>query len=157
MDLSRVLTVDLYVTLAVYPLAAIRYLTGSESTAPKVRTATALGQPAATRIDRGMHAAFEFPSSVTGETFADFAMPGWGPFGLIPRMPKLSVKVALEGGDIEYYNYPLAGSYHWIKVKPRKGRARTEKAYKHPDGTGDASWTTYVRTAAGHRVAAHVD
>ncbi|KAJ8463956.1 hypothetical protein ONZ51_g9914 [Trametes cubensis] len=138
-DLGGGCTMD----MGVYPLAAIRYLTGSESTAPKVRTATALGQPATTRIDRGMHAAFEFPSSVTGETYADFAMPGWGPFGLIPRMPKLSVKVALEGGDIEYYNYPLAGSYHWIKVKPRKGRARTEKAYKHPDGTGDASWTTY--------------
>ena len=141
-----------------YPLAEIRFITAADTTPLDVTSAKAIGHPKdPERIDRGMHAAFEFPSSVTGETYADFAMPGWGPFGLIPRMPKLSVKVALEGGDIEYFNYPLAGSYHWIKVKPRKGRARTEKAYKHPDGTGDASWTTYVRTAAGHRVAVHVD
>ncbi|KAI8969882.1 NAD-P-binding protein [Trametes punicea] len=132
--------------MGVYPLAAIRYLTGTEPEVPEVKHAKAFGQPPDTgRVDRGMHATFALPSptGVTGETYADFAMPGWGPFGLLPRMPKLSVKVALEGGDIEYFNYPLAGSYHWIKVKPRKGSSRTEKVYKHPDGSGETSWTTY--------------
>ncbi|KAH9847871.1 NAD-P-binding protein [Lenzites betulinus] len=138
-DLGGGATMD----MGVYPLAAMRFLTGVESDAPEVTKATALGQPQTTRIDRGMHVTYALPSSITGETYVDFAMPGWGPFGLFPRMPKLSVRVALEGGDIEFFNYPLAGAYHWIKVKPRKGSARTEKAYKHPDGKGEASWTTY--------------
>lgn len=89
-----------------------------------------------------MHVSYALPSSGTAESYVDFSMPGWGPFGLIPRMPKLSVVVKLEGGEIEYYNYPLAGSYHWIKVKPRKGSARTERVYKHPDGSGEAWWTS---------------
>ncbi|KAI0833793.1 NAD-P-binding protein [Trametes gibbosa] len=138
-DLGGGATMD----MGVYPLAAMRFLTGTESDAPDVTKATALGQPQTTRIDRGMQVTYALPSSITGETYVDFAMPGWGPFGLLPRLPKLSVRVALEGGDIEFYNYPLAGAYHWIKVKPRKGSARTEKAYKHPDGKGDTSWTTY--------------
>ena len=141
---SRVLTVDLYVTLAVYPLAAVRYLTGSESTAPKVRTATALGQPAATRIDRGMHAAFEFPSSVTGETYADFAMPGWGPFGLIPHFVKNSMTVKLEGGEIYHYGLTLPHHYHKIKVSPVKGPGRVEKAYVFSSGLGQPWWSSYV-------------
>lgn len=130
--------------LPVYPLAAIRFLTGTESDPPEVTRAKALGNPDKTRIDRGMQTTYSLPASVSGETYVDFAMPGWGPFGLLPRMPKLSVRVALEGGDIEFFNYPLAGAYHWIKVKPRKGAARTEKVYKHPDGKGETSWTTCV-------------
>ncbi|KAI0636110.1 NAD-P-binding protein [Trametes polyzona] len=138
-DLGGGCTMD----MGVYPLAALRYLTGTESDPPEVTQATALGNPQTTRIDRGMHATYALPASVSGETYVDFSMPGWGPFGVFPRMPKLSVRVALEGGEIEFYNYPLAGSYHWIKVRPRKGGARTEKVYRFPDGRGENSWTTY--------------
>lgn len=138
-DLGGGCTMD----MGVYPLAAIRFLTSTESDPPEVIKAKAFGTPEKTRIDRGMHTTYSLPASVSGETYVDFAMPGWGPFGLLPRMPKLSVRVALEGGDIEFFNYPLAGAYHWIKVKPRKGAARTEKVYKHPDGKGETSWTTY--------------
>ncbi|KAI0363892.1 NAD-P-binding protein [Pilatotrama ljubarskyi] len=138
-DLGGSCTMD----MGVYPLAAIRYLTGTEMDVPQVTKATAFGQPETTRIDRGMHTTYALPDSVSGEMYVDFAMPGWGPFGMLPRMPKLSVKVALEGGDIEFFNYPLAGSYHWIKVKPRRGSARTEKVYKLPNGGGETSWTTY--------------
>ncbi|KAI0759684.1 NAD-P-binding protein [Trametes elegans] len=138
-DLGGGCTMD----MGVYPLAAIRYLTGTESAPAEVTRATALGNPGTTRIDRGMHATYALPSSVTAETYVDFAMPGWGPFGLLPRLPKVTARVELEGGTVEFFNYPLAGALHWIKVRPRKGAARTEKAYKRPDGSGDASWTTY--------------
>ncbi|KAI0353762.1 NAD-P-binding protein [Trametes cingulata] len=138
-DLGGGCTMD----MGVYPLAAIRYLTGTEEDIPEVNRATALGQPDLTGIDRGMHVAYALPNSVSATTYVDFSMPGWGPFGILPRMPKLSVKVALDGGDIEYFNYPLAGTYHWIRVVPRRGRARTEKVYKPPTGAGEASWTTY--------------
>ena len=78
----------------------------------------------------------------TGETFIDFGMPGRGPFGLIPHLPKLSAVISLEGGEIEYYNYFLPVLYHYITVRPRNGKARTEKAYTFKSGPGEAWWST---------------
>ena len=127
----------------VYPLGAIRYLAGADKTAVEITNAHAEPIPSdPKRVDRGMHVSYALPDSITAESYVDFSMPGWGPFGLLPRMPKLSAIVKLEGGEIEYYNYPLAGSYHYIKVKPKKGSGRTERAYKHPDGSGEAWWTS---------------
>ncbi|KAI0706353.1 NAD-P-binding protein [Earliella scabrosa] len=139
-DLGGGCTMD----MGVYPLGAIRYLAGADKTAVEITNAHAEPIPSdPKRVDRGMHVSYALPDSITAESYVDFSMPGWGPFGLLPRMPKLSAVVKLEGGEIEYYNYPLAGSYHYIKVKPKKGSGRTERAYKHADGSGEAWWTSY--------------
>lgn len=89
-----------------------------------------------------MHATMDFPSNVSAEVYVDFAMPGWGPFGIIPRMPKMMVTVDLEGGSIEFFGFPLPHGISSIKVKPKKGKARTEKVYQHPDGTGADWWSS---------------
>ena len=96
-----------------------------------VSTATASGHTLdPTRIDRGMKAILQFPNDVLGEIECDFAAPGWGPFNIIPRMFKGSVTVTLEGGEVELFNFFLPHVYHYIKVRPTHGKARTERVYK---------------------------
>ena len=137
-----------------YPLTVIRYLTGTDATAAQVTYAKAAEHPLdPSRVDRGMHAVFSLPvpsgpgsdsaaDCPTGETFCDFLMPGWGPFGLIPRMPQLSVTLKMEGGEIEFFNYIIPHAFHYIRVRPRKGKSRTEQVYKRLDGSGESWWTT---------------
>ncbi|KAI0635938.1 NAD-P-binding protein [Trametes polyzona] len=130
--------------MGVYPLAAIRYVAGAESAALEVTSATATGHPLdPERIDRAMHATYALSDSVTAESTADFGIPGWGPFGLIPSGIHIDLVVSLEGGDITYFNYVLPSTFHTIKVKPKRGSARTEKVYRYADGRGDKSWSTY--------------
>ncbi|KAI0833492.1 NAD-P-binding protein [Trametes gibbosa] len=140
-DLGGGCTMD----MGVYTLAAIRFVTGNEKgPALEITSATATGHvndPA--RVDRAMHATYALPDSVTAESYVDFARPGWGPFGLIPGWPHTDLVVSLEGGEVTLVNYPLAGMYHVIKIKPKQGPARTEKAYRYADGRGDISWSTY--------------
>ncbi|KAL1949493.1 hypothetical protein VTO73DRAFT_8374 [Trametes versicolor] len=139
-DLGGGATMD----MGVYPLAAIRCVTGADISAPAVTSATAIGHaydPA--RIDRRMHATYALPDSVTAESTADSGTPGWGPFGLLPSAIDINLKVSLEGGEISLFNFVAPGFYHSIKVKPKRGTARTEKAYTYADGRGDKSWSTY--------------
>ena len=127
-----------------YPLAAIRYF--AEADGPlEVTRATATPHPAdPARIDRGMHASFALPGDVSADLYCDFGMPGWGPFGLLPRLPKQLVTLRLEGGTVEFFGFPIPHGYHYITVRPRDGRARTEKVYKRPggDGTDKEWWST---------------
>ncbi|EIW57561.1 NAD-P-binding protein [Trametes versicolor FP-101664 SS1] len=131
--------------MGVYPLTAVRYVTGADTAALEVTSATAVGHvsdPA--RIDRAMHATYALPDSVTAETFADLSAPGWGPFGLIPRWPQIGLSVALEGGDVEVFNPLDPGVYHHIRVKPKRGQSRTEKHYRYADGRGEKNWHSYT-------------
>ena len=128
---------------AVYPVAATRFVTNTDSTPLEITSATPAGHPLdPQRIDRAMHATFALPDSITGEMTADFALPGRGPFGLIPRLPQCTLSIALEGGRVEMFNFAGPHFYHTIKVKPARGTGRTEKAYKYKDGRGDAAWST---------------
>lgn len=127
---------------AVYPLSALRYFTGNEPL--EVCASASLLPTDPTRIDRGMHATLAFPSSVTGELYCDFAMPGWGPLSIVPRMLKATVLITLEGGEIEFFGFPLPHIYHSIKVRPKRGKSRTERVYRHPDGGGQDWWSSYV-------------
>ncbi|OSD06580.1 NAD-P-binding protein [Trametes coccinea BRFM310] len=130
--------------MGVYPIAAIRNAIGLEVASLEVASATAVPHPAdPDRIDRAMHATYNLPNSMTAETTIDFAIPGKGPFGLIPRLPQLTLSVHLEGGDIEFFNFVAPHMYHSIKVKPKRGSARTEKVYRYADGRDGKGWTTY--------------
>ncbi|KAF8485634.1 hypothetical protein JB92DRAFT_2760613 [Gautieria morchelliformis] len=137
-DLGGGATMD----MGVYPLSAVRYFTSSDPL--EVTSATSIGHALdPQRIDRSMHTFFSFPGSISAETFVDFQMPGWGPFGLLPRALKISVYIILEGGEIDFYNFAVPHLYHSIKVKPRGKKTRVEKVYKRPDGYGEEWWSTY--------------
>ncbi|TFK87460.1 NAD-P-binding protein [Polyporus arcularius HHB13444] len=142
--------------MGVYPLAALRFITAADTAALTVTSATAIGHKLdRARIDRGMHATYTLPLSptwnpesatkadATAETTVDFAMPGWGPFGLFPRMIKNEITVFLEGGEIFVYNFVSPGMFHYIKVRPKCGRTRYEQAYKFKDGRGKRLWDSY--------------
>ncbi|KAH9850378.1 NAD-P-binding protein [Lenzites betulinus] len=131
--------------MGVYTVAVIRLLTGNDKgPALEVTSAVATGHPSdPERIDRAMHATYALPDSATAESVVDFSRPGWGPFGLIPGLPDVNVIVSLEGGEVTLMNHPVPSVYHSINVKPKKGPARTEKAYTFADGRGDKSWSTY--------------
>ncbi|KAI0359853.1 NAD-P-binding protein [Trametes cingulata] len=130
--------------MGVYPLTAVRYVTGATSAPLEVTSATASGHASdPARIDRAMHATYALPDSITAETTADLAAPGWGPFGLIPRWPKLELSVSLEGGDIQVFNFIDPGVIHWIKVRPKRGVDRKEQVYRYDDGRGEKTWHSY--------------
>ena len=80
------------------------------------------------------------PDDVTAELGCDYAMPGWGPFGIFPQMVKGSMVVTLEGGEVELFNFSLPHVYHSITVTPTSGKSRTERVYKHKD-FGEEWWT----------------
>ena len=126
-----------------YPLSALLYLTGAATLA--VTRATPLPHPAdPARIDRGMRATLALPGDATAELYCDYRMPGWGPWGLLPRLPKAALTLTMEGGTIEFYGLTFPHLYHYIQVTPRDGPARTEKVYAPPDGRGEAGWASYV-------------
>ncbi len=129
---------------AVYPLAALRFITSSDTAPLTITSATAVGQaldPA--RVDRSMHAKFTLPNShATGELTVDFGIPGLGPFGLIPRMIKNEIVVSTEGGEVLVYNFVSPGVFHYIRAKSKKGRTRYEQAYTFKDGRGRKDWSS---------------
>ncbi|KAI0367771.1 NAD-P-binding protein [Pilatotrama ljubarskyi] len=130
--------------MGVYPLTAVRFVTGATSAPLEVTSATASGYHSdPTRIDRAMHATYALPDDITAETIADLSAPGWGPLGLIPRWPKLELSVSLEGGDIQVFNFIDPGVIHWIKVRPKGGANRKEKVYTYNDGRGEKTWHSY--------------
>ncbi|KAI0775200.1 NAD-P-binding protein [Trametes elegans] len=130
--------------LRLYPLAAIRHVSGAEAAALEVTSAIATGHTGdPRRVDRAMHTTYALPDSVTAETTADLSAPGWGPFGLIPRRPQLDLSVSLEGGEIEVFNFIDPGVVHTFKVKPKRGAARSEKVYRYADGRGEKTWHSY--------------
>ncbi|KAI0741371.1 NAD(P)-binding protein [Daedaleopsis nitida] len=146
--------------MGVYPLAAARFMTSSDTIPLTINTAEAIGHALdPSRVDRSMHATFTLsvplPTSSTtdtdtdtryeaaGELTVDFAMPGRGPFGVLPRMPKNEISIQLERGDVLVYNFVSPGAFHYIRVTPNKGRTRFEQAYTFKDGRGAKSWSSY--------------
>jgi len=128
--------------MGVYTLSSVRYMASSNPL--EVLSATPTGyihNP--TQVDSAIHATYSFPSSITAETLVDFQLPPWGPFHLLPRAPKNSLTVKLEGGEIHYNLLVLPHIFHSIKVKPTKGKSRVEKVYKFKDGSGEEWWSTY--------------
>lgn len=126
-----------------YPLSAIRYF--SSSNLVTVATATAEGfSRDLERIDRAMRAHLLLESSVEADMFIDLGMPGWGPFHLIPRMPKCNLHLALEGGTIGFFNFIMPTAYHSITIEPRGQERRTEKVYGFEEGPGQEWWSTLV-------------
>ncbi|KAJ8693644.1 hypothetical protein PTI98_008624 [Pleurotus ostreatus] len=101
------------------------------------------GHPAdSPNIDKSMNAHLVLPSSVSGDLYVDFSMPGWGPFGMIPRALKTAVVVELEEGTVELTNFPLPHIFNTITIRPKIGKKRTESVYRFKDGRGEEWWTT---------------
>jgi hypothetical protein len=125
----------------VYPLSALRYLTSNNPT--KIRDAAVVGHPNdPTRIDKSMHALLAFPSSVTGELYVDFAMPGWGPFGILPKSLKTGVTIELEEGTVELSNFPVPHVFNKITIRPKHGAQHVERVYRFKSGFGEQWWST---------------
>ncbi|KAG1772349.1 NAD(P)-binding protein [Suillus occidentalis] len=128
-----------------YTLSCVRYLTSNNPSA--VISATATRYSKDPRIDTGTTANLSFASLKPGEEpvrsiiKCDFAIPPrWG---LIPRLPDLSVRAVCECGSIEIFNYVMPVIYHSITVRPDGKVPRTEKAYTFEGGKGEEWWTTY--------------
>ncbi|KZP30646.1 NAD(P)-binding protein, partial [Athelia psychrophila] len=142
-----------------YPLNALRYLASANPTA--VLSATARTAPSASDtghlVDHATTATLSFPNDVTGTIHCDLAIPGWGPFGLIPSMLDMTVKVDCEGGSVELFNFAMSAYYHSITVlvKDDNGRLRkrVEKAYTFHDGRSEEEWWSTYR----HQLEAFVD
>lgn len=127
-----------------YPLAAIRFITSTDTVPLEVTSAKAIGHPNdPERIDRAMDVAYALPGSdADAGMYIDFALPGWGPCGHIPHMLRTEITITLEGGEIFMFNFVRPSTFHFIRVKPKKGAGRFEQVYKFKDGRGDKSWST---------------
>ncbi|TFK51866.1 NAD(P)-binding protein [Heliocybe sulcata] len=135
-----------------YTMSCIRYFTGSDplevteakAEAPILKDASLSSETAL--VDGTTTAHLALPNSISGSLMVSFGLPGWGPWGILPRFPELGVQIECEGGEIVYFNYPGSWAYHYITVKTRDGngrKVRTEKAYKPKSGKGEEWWTTY--------------
>ncbi|TBU33284.1 NAD(P)-binding protein [Dichomitus squalens] len=131
--------------LGVYPLAEIRFVTSTDTVPLEVTSAKAVGHPKdPERIDRAMHIVYALPNTdATAEVDIDLSAPGWGPFGLLPRMMRIDATIKLEGGNIFIYNFVMPTAFHFIRVSPKKGPGRFEQVYTFKDGKGEKSWSTY--------------
>ncbi|KAI0341084.1 NAD-P-binding protein [Trametopsis cervina] len=127
--------------LGVYTLDSIRYITSSNPV--EIVSAKAVKHVRDDQTDRQMAVTYSFPSSISASSLVDMQAPGWGPFGLIPQMLGNSMTIKLEGGEIYHYGLTLPHLYHKIKVTPKNGKARVEKAYVFKSGLGQSWWSSY--------------
>jgi hypothetical protein len=102
-------------------------------------------KPEHTRIDKEFTAHLNFPNDITATVSGDMA--GRKIWGIIPAIPNIKVKVECEGGSVELFNYVVPTWYHYITVRPKGKKERTEKAYKFADGYGEDWWLTYRSVA----------
>ena len=119
-------------------------MTSTDTVPLEVTSANAIGHANdPERIDRAMNVTYALPGSdTTAEMYIDFSLPGWGPFGLIPHMLRTDITITLEGGEIFVFNFVRPSTFHFIRIKPKKGFGRFEQVYKFKDGRGDKSWST---------------
>lgn len=132
-----------------YPLMMIRYVASANPTSvlstqvdlfPENK---ANGDELKKKIDIGIEATLAFPNDVTGTIKSHFLWPGWGPLGLIPRFPDLSLVAECEGGTVQISNFIAPSALHKIEVIPKgKGKKRVETAYVFKDGKGEDWWPT---------------
>lgn len=120
-----------------YPINCMRYISRSSA---EVETAEVIcrSENIDRRIETHMHFG-ELPATI----ITDSAMDGWGPFGLLPQWIKMILRVDCEEGAVEISNYVLPHMWHSIRVIPKNGNSRVEKAYKPADGKGEEWWSAY--------------
>lgn len=132
-----------------YPLMAIRYVASANPTsvlsaqAELFPESKANGDVLKKKIDIGAEASLAFPNDVTGTIKCHAALPGWGPLGLIPRLPDMGLVAECEGGTVQISNYIAPSAFHKIEVIPKgNGKKRVETAYVFRDGKGEDWWAT---------------
>lgn len=130
-----------------YVISVARYLIGDNPTSVISSKPTSVFHKDP-RIDNGITAVLGFPGDATAEVTCDLQLAGWGPFGIIPSLPRLGVTINTEGGSIRLNVFPVPHVFHSITVKPTGKPARVEKHYVHPktsgaEKPGEPWWTTY--------------
>lgn len=130
-----------------YVISVARYLIGDNPTSVISSKPTSVYHDDP-RIDNGITAVLAFPGDKTAEVTCDLQLAGWGPFGMIPSMPRLGVTVNAEGGSIRLNVFPVPHVFHSITVQPTSQPARVEKHYVHPKSStavnpGEEWWSTY--------------
>lgn len=126
-----------------YTLNALRYL-ASSSLDTVVNPLDVLSASSITytdpKVDRRTTATFSFPNDIIGTAICDFQL-GWLDF---LTGNAIYASIECEGGKIDMSNFVMPTLWHSINVKPKAGKARTEKVYTPTDGTpGEEWWTTY--------------
>ncbi|KAJ7601709.1 NAD(P)-binding protein [Mycena polygramma] len=126
-----------------YVVNVLRYLASSNPTA--VLTAKAIpysSRPEHKQIDKMFWATLALENDIIGELHSNLDEPKL--FGIIPRIPKLSVTIECEGGTLKIFNFLVPHYYHYISVSPAGKPRRVEKAYSFKGAAkGEAWWTTY--------------
>ncbi|KIM44746.1 hypothetical protein M413DRAFT_442702 [Hebeloma cylindrosporum] len=132
--------------LGCYAMNCIRYMTSLNPTSVVAATPVAY-EPASVpasyvkNVDRRMEATLGFPNDITATIACDLGVPH--NFGLIPKIPKITLLVEGELGSLEMFNFVMPTLYHSITVKIKGGHTRVEKIYKGTEGKGEAWWSTY--------------
>lgn len=128
--------------MGAYPLSLARFLTGQNHV--QMTVVTCDGYPGdVKRVDQRFLATLAFPDDVAASIRVDMAMANI--LGVIPRMPRIDVTIKGEKGEVFMQNYMTPTLWHYITVKTKDGKTRTEKAYKPLPGStmkGEVWWTT---------------
>ncbi|KZW00166.1 NAD(P)-binding protein [Exidia glandulosa HHB12029] len=129
-----------------YPVSFVRFLTFAEPVS--ITSAHARPAPDA-RVDVGTIATLAMPGDVSATIECDMALPPR--FWIVPRMFDMGMTVKGDKGEATLFNFVLPMLYHYITVKTKDGKSRTEKVYVPPSTEGEwecwpkaeASWSTY--------------
>ncbi|KAL0954479.1 hypothetical protein HGRIS_003448 [Hohenbuehelia grisea] len=121
-----------------YPINLMRYITSSS---PTVERSFAITR--SQDIDRLTDTDLIYGENIPAKMVLDSDMDGWGPFNLLPRMPKTVLRITCERGTVEIHNFVLPHIWHSITVIPKNGHSWTEKAYKPTEGRGEEWWSAY--------------
>ncbi|KAJ7284898.1 NAD(P)-binding protein [Mycena rebaudengoi] len=126
-----------------YTVNVLRYLTSSNPTSVLAASATPYSsQPQHEKVDKMFTATLTLENDILAELHSNLSEPKL--FGIIPRIPKLTVTVFCEGGTVEIFNFLVPSYYHYIMVSPTKKSRRVEKAYSFKGAAkGEDWWTTY--------------
>ncbi|KZW00169.1 NAD(P)-binding protein [Exidia glandulosa HHB12029] len=132
--------------MGTYPLSFIRFLTSAEPSS----VASAHARPAAdARVDAATLATFTLPGDATASIECDLALKPR--LGFVPQMVKLGMTVKGDKGEATLFNFVMPVLYHYITVKTKDGKSRTEKVYVPPSMEGEWNgwpkaqvwWSTY--------------
>ncbi|KZO95415.1 NAD(P)-binding protein [Calocera viscosa TUFC12733] len=137
-----------------YLTSMSRFVTGREPDSVLSASPVFQNKEQEPQIDRKMEFTLSFPAlpaeveGPTADCLCDLSTPWWGPFGLIPPMPDMSVRVQCERGEATLSNFVMPSFFHGITVSGPAG-SRTERVYGwgkegvEKGWKGESWWTTY--------------
>jgi hypothetical protein len=116
-----------------------------------VQSANPIPTAADVKVDSAMTTRLSFPNDANASLSVNLSEPNWGPFKLIPSMPRVDLKIVGTEGEIDVMNFAAPYILHSITLSQKGKGKRVLKVYefekiggKKVVANAEDWWTTYV-------------